>query len=543
MKTALATVLWRHRASAICVLLSAVAFILCGLAAVDFRVHLRLQFQRESRNIAHLLISHFDYVVRDLDDLLLGIVDEYPTIDPGGPDKAKRLYDLLKRWVPQPRPELAAVSIADKNGFVVATTYKFPFEPMDASSELAFRVHADRPDVSELDIGAPIVSRISNEWVVRFTRPLRTKDGAFDGVVSAAYRISEFTRLFEKLDVRTLGVVALTGRDGILRMRSLGGKVSFGDSVATNRFIPKRILAGEREGVYEAASGVDGIWRIGYFVASSTAPFHIYVGYEYSHLDAEFYRFSGLLAVSWAMFTGIMVGALLFVQRMQTLRQMASIQAIRAAAAERQRLVADMHDSIGASLAVLISHVKATTPEWTDVKRRASQILTELRFLVDTVATENVDLNLLLANVRHRMRSGIELAGIEFVWKVDDLPDLGPVSSKDALALRLLLMEALSNVMHHARARIVTLSASYDYACHRITIAVIDDGCGFDVAAVADGHGLRNMRARAKSMSLPTTLDIDSAPNMGTSVRITIELQGKSQLSAEVGQAARLLME
>ncbi len=141
------------------------------------------------------------------------------------------------------------------------------------------------------------------------------------------------------------------------------------------------------------------------------------------------------------------------------------------------------------------------------------------------------------------MRSGIELAGIEFVWKVDDLPDLGPVSSKDALALRLLLMEALSNVMHHARARIVTLSASYDYACHRITIAVIDDGCGFDVAAVADGHGLRNMRARAKSMSLPTTLDIDSAPNMGTSVQITIELQGKSQSSAEVGQAARLLME
>ena len=86
----------------------------------------------------------------------------------------------------------------------------------------------------------------------------------------------------------------------------------------------------------------------------------------------------------------------------------------------------------------------------------------ESRFLVDSTETDDGDLNLLLSNVRHRMGSGIELAGIDLRWQVDVLPEIRGLTARDALAIKLILMESLSNVLHHSKAKTATLTASYD---------------------------------------------------------------------------------
>ncbi|MEI9806336.1 MAG: hypothetical protein WDN48_20720 [Pseudolabrys sp.] len=65
-------------------------------------------------------------------------------------------------------------------------------------------------------------------------------------------------------------------------------------------------------------------------------------------------------------------------------------------------LSADMHDSIGASLATLLAHFVTGPVNMADVKRRISEILMELRFLVDSADPVDGDLNLILSNVRHR---------------------------------------------------------------------------------------------------------------------------------------------
>ena len=110
-----------------------------------------------------------------------------------------------------------------------------------------------------------------------------------------------------------------------------------------------------------------------------------------------------------------------------------------------------MHDSIGASLAALLASFTTDTVDLADVKRRVGEILMELRFLVDSSETPDGDVNLLLGNVRHRMASGIELAGITLGWQVGALPKIAALTARDALAIKLALMEALSNVLHHSR--------------------------------------------------------------------------------------------
>jgi signal transduction histidine kinase len=70
--------------------------------------------------------------------------------------------------------------------------------------------------------------------------------------------------------------------------------------------------------------------------------------------------------------------------------------------------------------------------------------------------------------------------------------------------------------------------ATVDVAAHgeELAVTISDDGRGFTPGAVARGEfprfGLTTMRERAKSIG--GTLDIDSAPDQGTTVRFTMPL-------------------
>jgi signal transduction histidine kinase len=84
-------------------------------------------------------------------------------------------------------------------------------------------------------------------------------------------------------------------------------------------------------------------------------------------------------------------------------------------------------------------------------------------------------------------------------------------------------MEALSNVLHHANASHVTLSARRE-AESTIAIVVADDGRGFDPADTSSGRGLSNMRKRIASVSTGASLSIDSAVGRGTTVRLALDV-------------------
>jgi len=184
-----------------------------------------------------------------------------------------------------------------------------------------------------------------------------------------------------------------------------------------------------------------------------------------------------------------------------------------------------MHDSIGASLAALLAHFTSDNFSLADVKRRIGEILMELRFLVDSSEPVEGDLNIVLSNVRHRMGRGIELAGIELHWRADDLPKISKLTARDTLSIKLILMEALSNVMHHSGAKSATLMARFDEDNCAVMIAVQDDGRGFNVTDTArTGRGISNMRRRMGMISTGGELAIESVPGKGTIVRLKLRV-------------------
>ena len=87
--------------------------------------------------------------------------------------------------------------------------------------------------------------------------------------------------------------------------------------------------------------------------------------------------------------------------------------------------------------------------------------------------------------------------------------------------------EALSNAARHAKASRISLVLTKDDSF--ITTIVEDDGIGFKVSPnIAPGHhGISNMQARADQLN--ATLDINSVPQQGTRLTLTLQLGASAE--------------
>jgi signal transduction histidine kinase len=99
-----------------------------------------------------------------------------------------------------------------------------------------------------------------------------------------------------------------------------------------------------------------------------------------------------------------------------------------------------------------------------------------------------------------------------------DADDVGRYSQETEAALYFCTLEALQNVQKYAAASAVTVRLREDG--ERLVVEVADDGCGFDVRAVTRGAGLTNMEDRLDAIG--GTLQIDSTPGVGTTLRATV---------------------
>ncbi|MES1168176.1 MAG: ATP-binding protein, partial [Oleiharenicola lentus] len=80
-----------------------------------------------------------------------------------------------------------------------------------------------------------------------------------------------------------------------------------------------------------------------------------------------------------------------------------------------------------------------------------------------------------------------------------------------------ILREAVSNSLRHGHAKHIVLRAGQNDQA--IALSVQDDGIGF-AASNGHGHGLHNMRARAKALG--GSLEVESTPDKGTLVILTL---------------------
>lgn len=200
-----------------------------------------------------------------------------------------------------------------------------------------------------------------------------------------------------------------------------------------------------------------------------------------------------------------------------------TLESEQATVQERQRIMADMHDGLGASLVGLLGAVQTGSAGRDELERRAHAALQELRLAVDSLDTPPGDLNMALGTVRHRLRDPIEASGVAFDWRVADLPRLAHFSPSRILHLQRILFEAVNNALRHAGAKRIAVDARAD--ADAVEVSVTDDGRGLNGAKATGGRGLMIMQRRASALG--GSLDVWS-PGSGTRVTLRFPLAAPS---------------
>jgi two-component system, NarL family, sensor histidine kinase DegS len=228
---------------------------------------------------------------------------------------------------------------------------------------------------------------------------------------------------------------------------------------------------------------------------------------------------------------------------------------LRAQEQERARLANELHDGPAQALANLIFQIeiveRAVARDAADGQRELRSLRLMLAGELDTVRAYINQLRPPLADsdglddaLREAAQRLTEHDGVPVDLNLQASAELIDETAR-SVALRI-AQEALRNISKHAGARRAWLTTHIEHDAGAPTAGVSDqppvwvmeigdDGRGFDIDAVGGSSarrhfGLRFMRER--SDLLGARLSIESRPNAGTVIRLSIEARGKGNQSA-----------
>lgn len=220
------------------------------------------------------------------------------------------------------------------------------------------------------------------------------------------------------------------------------------------------------------------------------------------------------------------------VRHEQVVQQAFARRLIESQEEERQRIAADLHDSLGQDLLVIKNRAllglqeAAVTPgaaeQFGVISRTASRTLEEVHEISRDLRPYQLDRLGLTKALQAVVTSVSRSSGIPFAL------DLQPVDGLLATSLEIhlyrVLQELLNNIVKHSDAAGATVTVRHRHA--RIILTVQDDGRGFDQAglrqpsAPLDGFGLTGVSERVRLLG--GLARCSSRPGAGT--RWTIEI-------------------
>lgn len=229
------------------------------------------------------------------------------------------------------------------------------------------------------------------------------------------------------------------------------------------------------------------------------------------------------------------------------LADLASAERRAGTEAERQRLAAEIHDTLAQGFTSIVLHLEtadaaiggetsradavssAIFHHLDQARQTARDSLAETRRLVWALRPEPLELATLPGALRRVAARWKEATGVATEFTMTG--DLPPLLPQVEVTLLRVTQESLANVHKHARATRVAVSLSFGEGT--VLMDVRDNGAGIDSqrsengAHDQGGFGLIGMRERVESFG--GTFVLESEPGKGTTVAVALPLRQDSQ--------------
>ena len=232
-------------------------------------------------------------------------------------------------------------------------------------------------------------------------------------------------------------------------------------------------------------------------------------------------------------------------RRGQAAQQAFSRQLIESQERERQRIAAELHDSLGQNLLVVKNRAllgalsqqdEEARKQFDEIGATVAQTLEEVRTISYNLRPHHLDQLGLTTTIRAMIEKIAESSGIAMSSELDDIDGVFPPA--DEITIYRIIQESLNNVVKHSRAS----EAHVAVHCHEhhVEITIRDNGQGFASSAsnagAADrgGFGLKGLAERVQMLG--GTHTIESGPGRGTTVTVRIGVGATSARSRRHGE-------
>ena len=198
---------------------------------------------------------------------------------------------------------------------------------------------------------------------------------------------------------------------------------------------------------------------------------------------------------------------------------------------ERQRLARELHDSVTQSLYSITLYAEAVActlgagnkekalEQLRMLQEAAQEALREMRLLIFDLHPPILEKEGLVTALHTRLEAVESRGGVKTNLLVEGAERL-PITVEEELYR--IAQEALNNVLKHAKAKVVMVHLRLGQ--REVSMEIVDDGVGFDPAAMQDkrGFGLSSIRERVSKLG--ASMLVESAPGKGTRLRVEVPL-------------------
>jgi len=232
------------------------------------------------------------------------------------------------------------------------------------------------------------------------------------------------------------------------------------------------------------------------------------------------------------------VGPSIYYKRVSVLKKKQAVQQdfsrklIESQEAERKRVAAELHDSIGQDLLVIKNRLLLglqagqnsgeSVKDFEDAVEHVTSSLKHVREISKNLRPIQLDQIGLTAALESAVETAAESAKLQSSVRIDKIDNL--LSKEEEINLFRIVQESMNNIMKHAQAS--ELIVSVKKSEQSLSLEIEDNGKGMERPAGVNhrnGLGLNSMTERARILG--GELRFDSVPGRGTKVTLIVPLQ------------------
>jgi diguanylate cyclase (GGDEF)-like protein len=224
-------------------------------------------------NTARSMAEQVETTIKTADTIVASLVGRVEA-EGTGPEARARLYGLMTSLATA-LPAIHKMGISDSQGNAIVNSLTANPGGLNYGERTYFHYHATHPERGAF-IGARIKSKIDGSNNITVTRRINHADRSFAGVVVTSVSLAFFQRLFDQMQAKSGGVIALLADDDTTTLARSPFVASGADGPAVSSEL-RRQMRNPRAGSLTYTSGIDGVPRLGSYQHLSEFPLTLLV--------------------------------------------------------------------------------------------------------------------------------------------------------------------------------------------------------------------------------------------------------------------------